>query len=430
MKYILSNVYVFVHDKFIKSNVFIDNNIISDISTKEFFPSSDNIIFNLDNCFLFPGFLDVHVHLREPGFFCKETIKSGTMAAARGGYTTVCSMPNLSPTPDSRENLDIQLELIRKNACIEVIPYGTITIGENGEELTNYEGLANDVCGFSDDGRGVQNNKIMKEAMTKISQLGKVLAAHCEDESLIRGGYINAGDYAAENNHKGICSESEWKQIERDLELVRETGCKYHICHISTKESVDLIRQAKLEGLDVSCETAPHYLVMNDDMLKDEGRFKMNPPIRSELDRLALIIGIKDGTIDMIATDHAPHTAEEKSKGLRDSAMGIVGLETAFPILYTELVKKELISLEKLISLLHENPRKRFKISSPLEVGQVANFTVFDLEKNYKINPEDFLSMGKATPFENKEVYGECILTMASGKIAYQGKNLKPEKEV
>lgn len=425
MKYILPNVNLFVHNKFVKASVFIVNGIISKITTNKFSASGENILFNLEGCFVFPGFLDVHVHLREPGFFCKETIETGTKAAARGGYTTVCSMPNLSPAPDSRDNLNIQLEIIRNNACIEVIPYGTITLGENGKELTDYESLANDVCGFSDDGRGVQNNQIMKEAMIKVSQTGKILAAHCEDESLIKGGYIHAGNYALKNNHKGISSESEWKQVERDLELVRETGCKYHVCHVSTKETVDLIRKAKLEGLDVSCETAPHYLVMNDEMLKDEGRFKMNPPIRSELDRLALIIGIKDGTIDMIATDHAPHTREEKSKGLRNSSMGIVGLETAFPLLYTELVKKDLISLEKLIALLHGNPRKRFNIGTPLMVGQVANFTVFDLEKNYRINSENFLSMGKATPFENKEVYGECILTMASGQIAFQNKNLK-----
>lgn len=420
MNYILPNVNVFVQGRFVKSNVFVMDGLISEISTAKPSSTSQSILFDLEDCFVFPGFIDVHVHLREPGFFYKETIETGTKAAAHGGYTTVCAMPNLSPTPDSRENLTPQLEIIKKNACINVHPYGTITVGEKGLELSKYDELIEDVCAFSDDGRGVQSDEMMKEAMRSISKYGKIIAAHCEDNTLLRGGYIHDGEYAALHNHKGICSESEWKQVERDLTLVKETGCKYHVCHISTKETVDLIRKAKAEGVDVTCETGPHYLVMNDMMLKEDGRFKMNPPIRSEADRLALIEGIKDGTIDMIATDHAPHSAEEKSKGLAGSIMGIVGLETAFPVLYTELVQTGIITLEKLVELLHTNPRKRFGIGTPLEVGQSADFTVFDLNKRYKINPDDFLSMGKSTPFTGKEVYGRCELTLCSGKIAYK----------
>ncbi len=312
------------------------------------------------------------------------------------------------------------MEIIKKNACIHVHPYGTITVGEKGQELAYYDEIVQDVCAFTDDGRGVQNDDMMRDAMKKISKYGKIIAAHCEDNTLLHGGYIHDGEYASLHGHRGICSASEWKQVERDLALVKETGCKYHVCHISTKETVDLIRKAKAQGIDVTCETGPHYLVMNDMMLEDDGRFKMNPPIRSEADRLALIEGIKDGTIDMIATDHAPHSAEEKSKGLAGSMMGIVGLETAFPVLYTELVQTEIITLEKLIELLHTNPRNRFGIGTPLEVGQRADFTVFDLSKRYTINPEDFLSMGKSTPFTGKTVSGACQLTLCGGKIAYQ----------
>ncbi|WP_352400422.1 dihydroorotase [Anaerotignum sp.] len=420
MNYILPNVNVFVQGRFVKSNVFVMDGLISEISTTKPSSSCENILSDLEGCFVFPGFIDVHVHLREPGFFYKETIETGTKAAAHGGYTTVCTMPNLNPTPDSWENLAPQLEIIKKNACIHVHPYGTITVGQKGQELAFYDEIVQDVCAFTDDGRGVQNDDLMRDAMKKISQYGKIIAAHCEDNTLLHGGYIHHGEYAALNGHKGICSESEWKQVERDLALVKETGCKYHVCHISTKETVALIRKAKAQGIDVTCETGPHYLVMNDMMLEDDGRFKMNPPIRSEADRLALIEGIQDGTIDMIATDHAPHSAEEKSRGLAGSMMGIVGLETAFPVLYTELVQTGIISLEKLIDLLHTNPRKRFGIGTPFEVGQKADFTVFDLSKRYTINSEDFLSMGKSTPFTGKIVTGACQLTLCGGKIAYQ----------
>jgi len=372
-----------------------------------------------DKYAFFPGFVDVHVHLREPGFIYKETVASGTAAAARGGYTAVFSMPNLSPVPDSRENLDVQLEAIKRDALIDVIPYGSITVGEKGEKLSDMSGMANDVGGFSDDGRGVQDRELMRAAMTEAKRLGKIIVAHCEENSLLRGGYIHDGEYAAAHGHRGICSESEWLPIARDVELLKETGCAYHVCHISTKESVDIIRRAKAEGVDITCETGPHYLVLSDKDLREEGRFKMNPPIRSEEDRLALIEGIKDGTIDMIATDHAPHSAEEKSRGLEGSLMGVVGLETAFPMLYTHLVKKNIISLERLIELMSINPRKRFGLS--LDIG---DFSVWDLEKEYEIDPDEFLSKGRSTPFEGMRACGECVLTYARDKIVYKSNNI------
>ena len=365
------------------------------------FPSDMNAEFH--NCLVIPGLADVHVHLREPGFSYKETIKSGSMAAAAGGYTCVCAMPNLNPAPDSRENLEKQLEIIRRDAMIDVLPYGTISMKREGRELAKMEETAELVCAFSDDGSGVQNDALMREAMLKAKSLGKLIAAHCEVNELLRGGYIHDGEYARAHAHKGICSESEWRQIERDLRLVRETGCAYHVCHISTKESVELIRQAKKEGLDVSCETGPHYLILDDSCLQEDGRFKMNPPLRSREDRLALIEGLKDGTIDMIATDHAPHSLEEKSRGLKGSAMGVVGLETAFALIYSRFVKTGEISMERLIELMCINPRRRFNIKSD------AGIAIFDLNSKYSIDPKDFVSMGKATPFEGLEVFGRCL---------------------
>ena len=368
-------------------------------------------IIDFGNCYIFPGFADVHVHLREPGFSYKETIKTGTLASAHGGYTAVCSMPNLNPVPDSKENLQKQLDIIEKDACIDVYPYGSITVGQNGEELSDMEALCEDVIAFSDDGRGVQRDEMMKEAMLKAKSLGKMIVAHCEVNELLKGGYIHDGEYAKAHGHKGICSESEWHQIARDIELVKETGCAYHVCHISTKESVDIIRKAKAEGVDITCETGPHYLILNDMCLKEEGRFKMNPPLRSEEDRLALIEGIKDGTIDMIATDHAPHSAEEKGRGLEKSLMGVVGIETAFPLLYTHLVLEGVITLEKLIELMSINPRKRFGIKGGTDEGQQADFCVVDLDAEFGIDPEEFYSMGKATPFEGYKVKGKIIHT-------------------
>ena len=358
-----------------------------------------------------PGFVDVHVHLREPGFSYKETIRSGSLAAAHGGYPTVCAMPNLNPVPDSMEHLQPELDAIRRDAVIRVLPYGAITEGEKGEKLADLDAMAPYVVAFSDDGKGVQDREMMRAAMLKAKQLGRLIVAHCEDNSLLHGGYIHDGAYARTHGHRGICSESEWRPIQRDLELVRETGCGYHVCHISTKESVDLIRKAKAEGLDVTCETGPHYLLLDDSCLQEDGCFKMNPPLRDKADREALLEGLADGTIDMIATDHAPHSAEEKGRGLEKSAMGIVGLETAFPLLYTELVEPGVISRERLMELLHDAPCRRFNI--PTDTG----FTVFDLNDTYRIDPADFLSMGKATPFTGWEVQGRCLLT-AAGETA------------
>ncbi len=364
-----------------------------------------------------PGFCDVHVHFREPGFCYKEDMATGSKAAAAGGYTAVCTMPNLNPVPDSAEHLAVQLEAIRDKACIHVYPYGSITVAELGKEMADLEGMAKDVIAFSDDGKGVQSEDMMREAMVRAKALGKMIVAHCEVNDLLEGGYIHKGDYAAKNGHRGICSESEWKQIQRDIQLVRETGCSYHVCHISTKESVELIRKAKAEGLDVTCEVGPHYLVLDDGDLQEEGRFKMNPPLRSPADREALLQGLLDGTIDMVATDHAPHSAEEKSKGLEKSAFGIVGLETAFPILYTKLVKPGIMSLETLLDRMVYAPRKRFGI--PLHEGDCS---VWDLTEEYVIDPETFVSKGHATPFSGWKVFGKCLKTTCGGKTVFEKK--------
>ena len=373
---------------------------------------SDELFYSLDlpEYTILPGFCDVHVHFREPGFIYKETIASGSRAAAAGGYTAVCTMPNLNPVPDSREHLKAQTDAIERDAVIGVYPYGAITVGEKGEELADMSGIANTVIAFSDDGRGVQSDDMMRAAMLEAKRLGKIIAAHCEVNSLLHGGYIHDGEYAKAHGHKGICSESEYAQIERDLKLAGETGCAYHVCHISAKESVELIRRAKSDGVDVTCETAPHYLVLDDSDLREEGRFKMNPPLRSREDKIALIEGVLDGTIDMIATDHAPHSAEEKSRGLEKSAFGVVGLETAFPVLYTHLVRENIITLERLVELLALNPRRRFKI--PFE----NEFSVWALDKEFTVMPEKFKSMGRATPFEGAKLYGKHINTIYKGK--------------
>ena len=372
------------------------------------------VSFDFDKCVVFPGFCDVHVHFREPGFSYKETIATGSAASARGGYTAVCTMPNLNPVPDTLEHLKQQLVPIEDDACIHVYPYGAITAEQKGTQLSQLEEMAPYVIAFSDDGKGVQEDDMMRQAMLRAKALGKMIVAHCEVNDLLRGGYIHDGAYAAAHGHKGICSASEYEQIARDIRLVEETGCAYHVCHISTKESVELIRQAKRRGVNITCETGPHYLVMDDSFLQEDGRFKMNPPLRSPEDRLALIEGIKDGTIDMIATDHAPHSAEEKAKGLSGSAFGIVGIETAFPVLYTHLVLPGIITLERLMELLAVNPRKRFSIP----MGN--DFTVWDLEKEFTVDPAQFLSKGKATPFTGWKLKGECVLTVCDGKIVYK----------
>ena len=419
MDYILKNANVYQNGALVAADISVcDGRIVS--INREVEPTPGASVIDLNNAVVFPGFVDVHVHLREPGFSYKETILTGTRACARGGYAHVCPMPNLNPVPDSVEHLREQLTLIEKDACIHVHPFGAITVGEMGEEMADLEGMANSVAGFSDDGKGVQSEDMMREAMLRAKNLGKIISAHCEDNSLLHGGYIHDGEYAKLHGHRGICSESEWGPIKRDLKLVEETGCAYHVCHISTKESVQLIREAKARGVNVTCEVGPHYLVFNDMDLQEDARFKMNPPIRSEEDRLALIEGIKDGTIDMIATDHAPHSAEEKGKGLEKSAMGVVGIETAFPVCYTHLVKPGIITLEKLVELLHDNAAKRFGYGTELAEGEAADLTVFDLNEKFTVDPADFQSMGKASPFTGMEMQGVCKLTMIGGEIVWQ----------
>lgn len=383
----------------------------------EKFLADGGLLSAVENYIIVPGLCDVHVHFREPGFSYKETIASGSAAAAHGGYTAVCTMPNLDPVPDSAEHLQVQLDAIKRGAAIKVLPYGAITVGEKGERLADMEAISDKVCAFSDDGKGVQNDEMMREAMTAAKRLGKIIAAHCEDNSLLFGGYIHDGEYAKAHGHRGISSASEYKQIERDLRLAEETGCAYHVCHISTKESVELIRQAKARGVDVTSETAPHYLVLCDEDMQEDGRFKMNPPLRSREDKEALIEGIKDDTIDMIATDHAPHSAEEKGRGLEKSLMGVVGLETAFPVLYTELVMKNIITLDRLVELMSFKPKERFGIDTN------NDFAVFDISEAYKIDPKDFLSMGRATPFAGREVFGRCLLTVHNGKVVYKAED-------
>ncbi len=423
---LFKNATIFVGDAFVFSDLLLKDGIVFAIDStidSVAIDSDNTIIIDSKNFHIFPGFADVHVHLREPGFLYKETIATGTAAAAKGGFTLLCSMPNLNPVPDTTENIKLQHEAIEKDSKITVLPYAAITIGEQGSELVDMESLAPLCIGFSDDGKGVQSDDMMREAMQTAKKIGRAIVAHCEDESLLNGGYIHEGEYAKQHGHKGISSASEYKQVERDLNLVRETGVRYHICHISTKETVALVRQAKKEGLPVTCETAPHYLAFSDMDLEEDGRFKMNPPIRSKEDQKALIAGIKDGTIDVIATDHAPHSQEEKSKGLASSAMGVVGLETSFGAMYTYMVETEQITLPELAKLMSINPRKIFGLDHGIQIGKLADLTIVDTQKKYIVNPENFLSKGHATPFSGKELTGEVLMTIAKGEIVWQ-KNL------
>lgn len=385
---------------------------------------ADAVSIDLHKAVLFPGFVDVHVHLREPGFSYKETIRTGTLAAAHGGFAHVAAMPNLDPVPDCAAALAVQRAIIEKDALVHVHPYGAISVGEKGERLADLEGLAPGVIAFSDDGRGVQSESLMREAMMQCRRLGKILAAHCEDNSLLHGGYIHDGAYARAHGHRGICSESEWGPIARDLRLAEETGCAYHVCHVSTKESVALIRAAKRRGVDVTCETAPHYLTFTDEDLQEDGRFKMNPPLRAREDRDALIEGLLDGTIDMLVTDHAPHSREEKARGLEKSAMGVVGLETSFTASYTALVQTGILPLEKLVDLMHGAPMRRFGCGTELAEGQPADLTAFDLTKTYTVDPETFLTMGRATPFAGCALTGVCKLTMIGGEPVWKEETL------
>ena len=385
---------------------------------------ADAVSIDLHKAVLFPGFVDVHVHLREPGFSYKETIRTGTLAAAHGGFAHVAAMPNLDPVPDCAAALAVQRAIIEKDALVHVHPYGAISVGEKGERLADLDGLAPGVIAFSDDGRGVQSESLMREAMMQCRRLGKILAAHCEDNSLLHGGYIHDGAYARAHGHRGICSESEWGPIARDLRLAEETGCAYHVCHVSTKESVALIRAAKRRGVDVTCETAPHYLTFTDEDLQEDGRFKMNPPLRAREDRDALIEGLLDGTIDMLVTDHAPHSREEKARGLEKSAMGVVGLETSFAASYTALVQTGILPLEKLVDLMHGAPMRRFGCGTELAEGQPADLTAFDLTKTYTVDPETFLTMGRATPFAGRALTGVCKLTMIGGEPVWKEETL------
>lgn len=422
MTLLIKNAQVFKGGKFKKLDVLIKNSKIHSLGNSISSDGADRVFDFKDKYFLFPGFVDVHVHLREPGFSYKETIKTGTMAAAKAGYTAVCPMPNLNPVPDSPENLKEELDIIKSDAVIDVFPFASITKGRLGRgECVDFASMKKNAIGFSDDGCGVQTEELMKEAMEKCASEGAVISAHCEVNALLHGGYIHDGEYCRAHNHKGICSESEWAQIERDCRLAEETGCQYHVCHISAKESVDIIRKAKAKGVKVTCETGPHYLTMCDEDLQENGRFKMNPPLRARADMEALLEGVQDGTIDVIATDHAPHSAEEKSKGLEKSAMGVVGLETAFPVLYTRLVKQGVISLEKLVEMMAVRPRKIFGIEGgEIEIGAPADLCAFDLEKEWVVHPEEFVSMGRATPFENWKLQGENLLTILRGEIVYE----------
>lgn len=421
MTTLIKGAFVYMGAGFSKLDVLITDGKINTLGTSISTNGVDAVFYAQDK-YLIPGFVDVHVHLREPGFSYKETIKTGTLAAAKGGYTAVCPMPNINPVPDSVENIKTELDLIKKDAVINVYPFASITKGRKGRgELVDFDALKELAVGFSDDGTGVQDEQDMALAMEKCAKLGKIISAHCEVNDLLKGGYIHDGEYCKTHGHKGICSASEYEQIERDCKLAKKTGVHYHVCHISTKESVDIIRKAKAEGVNVTCETGPHYLTMCDKDLQEDGRFKMNPPLRSEEDKQALLQGILDGTIDVIATDHAPHSAEEKSKGLAGSAMGVVGLETSFAVLYTKLVKSGFITLEKLIELMSVNPRKIFDLpGGEIKEGEVADLALLDLDAKWCVNPDDFLSMGRATPFEGWQLQGKNVMTMCGGKTVYE----------
>ena len=415
---LIKNAQVYYGNTLQKADMLVENGTVVSVGNG-IAVSADVPVIDAENLMILPGFADVHVHLREPGFFYKESIATGTQAAAKGGFTLVCSMPNLNPVPDSVENMAVQQEIIDRDAVINVLPYAAITKGEKGGELVDFEALADKCFAFSDDGKGVQKNEMMKEAMLRAKAMGKPIVAHCEDESLLYGGYIHDGEYARLHGHRGICSESEWGQVARDVELVRETGVQYHVCHISTKETVDIVRKAKAEGLKVSCETAPHYLALCDMELKEHGRFKMNPPIRSAQDRDALIKGVQDGTIEVIATDHAPHSAEEKEKGLEKSNMGVVGIETSFAAMNTYMVKRGYITMEKLCEVMSINPRKLFGLPHGIKLGEKADFVLVDPDKEWVVNPEEFASKGRYTPFDGVTLYGDVLMTVYNGQTVY-----------
>ena len=419
-RFVIKGCDVFIDGRFVPSDAEVSGGIVSRIEPG-IVPEKGVPVFNFNNCRIVPGLVDVHVHLREPGFSFKETMATGTAAAARGGYTAVCAMPNLDPVPDSVGHMALELEAIRRDARIRVFPYAALTAGEKGREMADIPGLAEYAVAYSDDGHGVQDEDMMRSCMRAVRETGRILAAHCEVDALLNGGYIHDGEYARAHGHRGISSESEWREVERDCRLAEETGCEFHVCHVSTKESVEIIRAARRRGVRVTAETAPHYLLLTDADLQEDGRFKMNPPLRGAADRDALIEGILDGTIGMIATDHAPHTAEEKSRGLEKSAMGVTGLECAFPVLYTGLVGKGVITLEKLIELMSTAPARRFGLpGGTIEVGKPADLAVFDTDTEYVIDPAEFASMGRATPFEGWKVKGKCLMTVCAGRTVWK----------
>ena len=414
---LLKNGTVYIDGQLKKADVLVKDGIVADV--KQGIDAIDTPTVDVENLYILPGFADVHVHLREPGFSYKETIATGTAAAAKGGFTLVCSMPNLNPVPDTVENLMAEQKIIDESAVIKVLPYASITLGEKGQQLVDFDALAEKCFAFSDDGKGIQQEEMMLQAMESAKKNGKLIVAHCEDESLLYGGYIHDGEYAKLHGHRGICSESEWGQVKRDVALVEKAGVQYHVCHISTKETVDIVRQAKAKGLPVTCETGPHYLAFCDMDLQEHGRWKMNPPIRSAADRDALIEGIKDGTIEVIATDHAPHSEEEKTKGLEKSNMGVVGLETSFGAINTYMVNAGHISFEKLVEIMAINPRKIFGLPYGIKIGEKADFTLVDREKQWTVDPADFRSLGKFTPFEGVKLTGDVLFTVYDGKVVY-----------
>jgi dihydroorotase len=385
--------------------------------------ASGETIMNADGKLVAPGFIDVHVHLREPGGEQKETIETGTLAAARGGFTTICAMPNTKPVPDTVEHLKNLKERIKENAHVRVLPYASITVKEAGQELTDFESLQKEgAFAFTDDGAGVQNAGIMLKAMKKAAALQASVVAHCEDNTLVFGGVVHDGVFAKTHNIQGIPSVCEAVHIARDVLLAEAAGCHYHVCHISTKESVRTVRDAKKAGIHVTAEVTPHHLLLTEEDIPGlDANYKMNPPLRSKEDREALINGLLDGTIDCIATDHAPHTIEDKQAGIYKAPFGIVGLETAFPLLYSRFVQTGIFTLKKLVDWMTIKPAEIFKLPyGRLEEGAAADLVIIDLNLEKEIVPQHFASKGRNTPFGGWKCKGWPIATFVNGKLVWQ----------
>lgn len=397
------------------------------IEMNECIENTEAQVYDLAGKLVSPGLIDVHVHLREPGYERKETIETGTKAAARGGYTTIAAMANTIPVPDSMESVTYIEGLLQQSAQVRVFPYAAITLGERGQEIVDVEALSEtSILGFSDDGRGIQEAGVMYQAMQRAKAVNKPIVAHCEDDSLLFGGYLHDGEYAKANGHRGILSVSESAQIARDIMLAQATGVHYHICHISTKESVELVRFAKAQGINVTAEVSPHHLILCDtDIVNDDPNFKMNPPLRADADRIACVQGLLDGTIDVIATDHAPHHEDEKAWGIETAPFGIVGLETAFPLMYTKFVKTGKMTLKQLIDCMSTKPANIFNLPyGTLEVGAAADITIIDLDKEMEIDSSQFLSKGKNTPFNGYNVTGWPVMTLVGGRVAYKDEQM------